>query len=338
MRWLLTLFAAAILGHPSAGAQSIASVPIRVELGRDAPLAGALVALVDANDRITSETLSNAGGRVTLRALPGKYRVRVRRIGFRPFYSGLLDVPQNAESVIRVESPRVVLTSMVVSARAHCGRIDADAESLSQAWEEISKALRASQLTATDLSAIGKSIVFRRDLRSNGTTISADTTVRPAAAGRPFASRDPNALVRDGYVWGNPLEGWEYFGPDEAVLLSRGFAETHCFRIVRDRKRKGDLGVAFEPAPNRKKSDIAGVVWLDERTSELEEITFRFVNVYLIDKVENGGYTRFRRMPSGAWIVDDWLLRVPKLESRTGRPTEVFTIGFIENGGKVIDL
>ncbi len=337
MRWLFAVSAAMVLAAPCVGAQSVTSVAIRVELDTNAPLAGALVALVDANDRVTSETLSNAGGRVTLGALPGKYRVRVRRIGFRPFYSEVLDVPLHAEAVIRVESPRVVLASMVVSARAHCGRIDADAEALSQAWEEISKALRASQLTATDLSAIGQSIVFRRDVRSNGTTISADTTVRPAARGRPFASLDPNALVRDGYVRGNTREGWEYFGPDEAVLLSRGFAETHCFRIVRNRNRQGDIGVAFEPAANRRKSDIAGVVWLDEQTSELEEITFRFVNVDPIDKVENGGYTRFRRMPSGAWIVDDWLIRVPKLESRTGRLTDAFAVGFIENGGSVID-
>lgn len=337
MRWLVAVIAAMMLVRPALGAQTVASIAIRVEIGAGDRLAGALVALVDANDRIVSEMLSNARGQVTLRANAARYRVRVRRIGYRPFYSSTVDVPQSAEVVIRVESPRVVLASMVVSARAHCGRIDADAEVLSQAWEEISKALRASQLTSTDLSAIGQAMVFRHDIRSNGTIITADTTIRPAARGRPFAALDPSALVRDGYVRGNPREGWDYFGPDEAVLLSRGFAETHCFRIVRDRKRAGDLGVAFTPAANRKKSDIAGVVWLDEQTSELEEITFRFVNIDPIDRVENGGYTRFRRMPSGAWIVDDWLLRIPKLESRSGRLSDVFSIGFIENGGKVID-
>lgn len=325
---------------PSAGllrAQQPAELRVRIELEGNAPLAGALVALVDSADRVVIESLSSRTGQTTLRAPAGIYSLRVRRIGYQPFVLPGVELPRPDELRLQVNTPRVVLTTVVVNATAQCGVITHEAATLASVWEEIAKALRSSQLTAADLSALGRASLFSRELGVRGTVLRADTTWLPAARGRPFAAIDHNSLVVLGYVRGDEFGGWEYFGPDEAVLLSEGFAQTHCFRVVREPARKGQLGVAFEPAPRRRIADIRGVLWIDEETSELREIVFRYVNAGMVTQYEPGGFTRFRRMQSGAWIVSEWLLRMPKLESRSRTRRDIMVVGYFERGGALYD-
>ena len=234
-----------------------------------------------------------------------------------------------------VQSSRVVLNTMVVSAKAECGSVADDAATLAEVWEEIAKALRASQLTASDRSSIERASVYVREIDARGVVLKADTAHISAQRGRPFGSVDPASLVKDGYVRGNEAKGWEYFGPDEAVLLSRGFAETHCFRIVRDERRAGELGLAFEPAASRKLPDIDGILWLDENTSELREMAFTYVNADIVSRFKPSGYTRFQRMPSGAWIVSEWRLKMPRLGRRAGS-WQNDLIGHTEKGGRIV--
>ena len=333
---LLSHLVVVILGLAAAApATAQQSSSLRVRLESQGQLGGALVALLDQTGKVPAEVLSNDRGIAFLSAPPGIYRLRVRRIGYQPFYSGAITLPHDGELVVRVESERVVLATMVVSAGARCGTVQQDAEALSVAWQEIAKALRASQITRADVKALGTATIYTKDLDRRGGIISADTITLPAARGRPFAAVDPAWLTARGYVRGNPREGWEYFGPDEAVLLSPGFGETHCFRVVRDAKRQGDIGVAFEPLKDRPNPDIAGVLWLDEKSSELKEMTFRYRNVDVASRFSPGGTIRFRRLPSGAWIVNEWTLRLPKLAARSPTYAGVEVIGFIEKGGRV---
>lgn len=170
----------------------------------------------------------------------------------------------------------------------------------------------------------------------NGAVLSNDTSVRPVIATRPFAAPDPESLSRLGYVRGDEASGWEYFGPDEAVLLSNDFAVTHCFKVVRDKKgHAGQIGVAFEPAPRRISSDIMGILWVDEKTSELHDVRFVYVNAGVLTKFKPGGFTKFLRVPSGAWIVSAWQLRMPELELRLGTVDDLVPIGYVENGGTI---
>jgi hypothetical protein len=311
-----------------------AALRIRLSGNASERLAGALIALLDSAGSVKTEVLSSSDGRATLRAEPGSYRVRVRRIGFQPFVSGPITLPRESELVLPVQSARVVLATVVVSAKAECGTVGEEAAKLAGVWEEIAKALRASQLTSADISAIGRFAVYVREIDSRGVVLVADTIYAAASRGRPFGSVDPTSLVKDGYVRGNEAKGWEYFGPDEAVLLSRGFAETHCFRVVRDDKRTGEIGLAFEPSSSRKLSDIMGVLWLDESSSELREMNFQYVNADIVSRFKPSGFTRFRRMPSGAWIVSEWRVRMPKLSRRAGS-WQNDLIGYIEKGGRI---
>jgi len=303
-----------------------------------APVSGALIALLDFRDNVVAEGLGAEDGTRTLRAAPGAYRVRVRRIGYLPFVSKTVTLPGASDLVLDVESPRVVLQSIVVNSRSQCNRNDPNASALATVWDEIDKALHSSQLTVRDLSGIGQGRTYQRDLRNDGTVISADTTIFSITAQRPFGAIDPDTLALKGYVVGDETNGWRFFAPDETVLLSEQFAATHCFRLVRQSDRAGQIGVALEPAPQRKLADISGVLWVDQQTSELRELVFRFVNAGLLSQFGAGGYTRFRRLQSGAWIVDEWQLHSPRIGGRQDfgyRPLYV-PIGRQENGGGIL--
>ncbi|HEX6575309.1 MAG TPA: carboxypeptidase-like regulatory domain-containing protein [Gemmatimonadaceae bacterium] len=328
--------AAAALFMCASNAAAQNPLTVRVE-SAGKPLAGALVAIVNSQNLVVKESLSSSSGSVTLDAPAGEYRVRVRRIGYRPFYSDPLTVPRSSPLVLTVESPRIVLQQMVVSASSQCGKINPDAATLAELWEEISKALRASQLTMEDLRNYARAETYRREIDGDGIVLANESQAVPIARNRPFGSPDPRALVSLGYVRGNEAAGWQFFGPDERVLLSDQFASTHCFRATRDKTKPGMIGVAFKPVPKREQADIDGVLWIDEASSELREITFKFVNAGTVTRYKAGGYSKFSRVPSGAWIVNDWQLKMPRLVSRAGSSI-VEASGFVETGGRLISV
>jgi len=309
-------------------------------------VSGALVALLNSRDSVVAEGLSGQQGTRVLFAPRGVYRVRVRRVGYLPFVSSELTLPRASELVLNVESPRVVLQSIVVNSTSQCSRSDPGAQALSTVWDEIDKALRASQLTLDDLSGMGRAHQYRREMSNDGKVTAGDSSEFAITDRRPFGAVDPATLARDGYVIGDEEQGWTFYGPDETVLLSDAFAATHCFHLVRNPERPAQIGVAFEPVPGRKISDISGVLWVDQRTSELREINFRFVNAGALSRYDAGGFTRFRRVPSGAWIVNEWKLSAPKLQIRetatlsatgiAGVKRSIVVVGRLDNGGGIL--
>jgi hypothetical protein len=323
---------------PQASPTTTVQVAVRLQSGADIPVAGALVALLDARDSVVAEGLSTESGRRMLRAPPGTYRVRARRIGFLPFISSPVVLPHEGELLLAVETPRVVLQSIVVNSRSQCKRSDKGQDALGVVWDEIDKALRASQLTIDDLSGFGQALTYRTQIGPNGAVVSTDTTVYQIRETRPFGAIDPLTLATRGYVLGDANQGWQYFAPDEVVLRSEEFAATHCFRLVRERDRSGEIGVAFEPVPERRLTEIAGVLWVDERTAELREIIFRFVNAGVFSQFDAGGFARFTRVPSGAWLVSNWQLRVPLLTMRRSPYSgeQYSIVGYAENGGGIL--
>ena len=340
LRWLPAfVFCVARL----ASAQSPKSdLHVRVVSIDGSPVAGALVALIDQGNQVVAEGLSSESGVRLLSALPGTYKVRVRRIGFSPFVSETVSMPRSGALTLRVESARISLNTIVVYGRDQCRQLAADTARLGTIWTEIVKALQASRFTFDDLSGIGRARLYSKDTGVNGEVFRADSTTIRLTAQRPFGIADPAALAKQGYVRGDVYRGWEFFGADEAVLLSPEFAGTHCFTIVRDAKRQGEVGLGFKPVRNRKVADIQGVLWLDEKSSELREMVFEYTNTGLPLRVVGGGQTKFRRFPSGAWLVDEWKLSMPRVEvHRRGvdqfrvRNSDYVLVGFTETGGSL---
>jgi hypothetical protein len=336
--WALPFCACAVLLPRLSAAQDPTDLRVRLESSPGVVVMGALVALLDEHDSVVTEGLTTERGTRTLRAPAGTYRLRVRRIGYLPFISTPVSLPRGDEMLVRVESPKVVLQNIVVTSNSKCHRDDPGARALSVVWDEVEKALRSSQITNADLVGIGRAEVFRRVRSLNGAEVSSDTTSFTIGTKRPFAAIAAERLAVDGYVIGDEGEGWRYYAPDETVMLSDQFAATHCFRLVRDGAHSGQIGVAFEPAPGRHVADIKGTLWVDEGTSELREIVFRFVNAGVLSQFEAGGFTHFARLASGAWIVDDWILRAPLLarEAGDGYATRLVRTGYTEDGGRIV--
>jgi hypothetical protein len=299
-----------------------------------AALSGALVALVDGRGAVTVEGLTSENGYRTFFVPAGRYRVRVRRVGFRPYVSDPLELTPARAVTVAAQSEPVVLSTIVISARSPCRSLGSrTSQTLAMVWGEATKALQASQLTLSDLQGIGRVWTYVKTVGGSSASAKSDTAYFTVSDARPFGALDPDTLADEGYVIGDATSGWRYFGPDETVLLSPSFARTHCFRLVRERAAPGMIGVAFEPMRGRGMADIVGVAWLDERTSELRRIVFRYVNAGFISRYGGGGETNFRRLPSGAWLISSWHLRVPNLAMQRGtiRPD-----GFQENGGGVL--
>lgn len=321
----------------SQAAQS--ELTVRLQSSDGIPIAGALVALLDANDSVVAEGLSTERGTRMLRAPSGVYRVRARRIGFFPFVSPPVGIPRQGELLLAIETPRVVLERIVVNSRSQCSRSDPGSRSLGIVWDEIDKALRASQLTTADLAGFGRGRVYRKEVSVSGAVLSTDTTLFQIVNQRPFGAIDPDSLAKAGYVLGDEANGWTFYGPDETVLLSDPFTATHCFRLVREPARSGEIGVAFEPVARHKTADIVGVLWVDERSAELREIVFHFVNAGVLSRFEAGGFTRFLRVASGAWIVDEWMLKLPRLAVKQSPfiGHEYMLTGYSERGGGILN-
>jgi len=332
--FMLTAALAAVIFAQELRGQGVeADVRVRLETSGGAPISGALVALLDSAQQVVREGVSDEGGLRSLRAPHGSYRIRVRRIGFLPFISEPFETRSGSEIALRVESPRVVLETIVVTSRSRCGAIDPSERILAVVWDEIAKALRTSQLSARDLSDYVKTFVYRKSMSSGGRVVSSDTVFRAVGSGKPFGVLNPAALLTHGYVVGDESHGWTYYGPDETVLLSDQFATTHCFQVVRHKERPGQVGIEFKPLPRPPVPEIAGVLWVDESSSELRELIFRYVNAGLLERFRAGGFARFRRLPSGTWIVDDWAIRAPILE-KSRAPFGDFEIrGYVEDGG-----
>lgn len=316
-----------------ARAQDAQGIRIRVvDSASTAPLRGALIALIDADNDVVAEALSLESGSRYFPVAAGRYRVRVRRIGYRPHLSQPVTVPRTGELVISVPANPVTLTSIVISARSRCQSLAGSSE-LASVWDEVGKALQASRLTMEDLRSVGQAWKYRKTTTPGGAVITADTNRFIVTNPRAFRALDPADLARAGYVRGDPASGWDFYGPDETVLLSPSFAATHCFRLVRNPDDERLIGVAFEPVRGRRVSDISGTVWIDRRTNELRNIRFKYVNAGYFSDFGGSGETRFTRLPSGAWIVDDWHVRGPILRRDS---TIVRADGFVVDGGGVI--
>lgn len=158
----------------------------------------------------------------------------------------------------------------------------------------------------------------------------------------PFESHPAEDLVQRGFVQEDG-RGYLYMAPDASVLLSDAFLDTHCFRVA-DAGREGDglIGLGFEPTGDKKTvPDIAGTMWLDPETAELQwlEFTYQYLEPERMSDMV-GGRVDFQRMPDGTWIVPEWWIRMPILTTQTdfeGRQ-RAYIVRYHQTGGLVTSV
>jgi len=300
-------------------------------------VAGALVILLDKEDREVATTVTTARGTYHVRAAgAGVYRLRAERIGFenattQPF---TLLAGQTVNRELSASSTAIVLPVLAVEGETECRVRPGEGEATYVLWEEARKTLRVAERAAADYRF--DAVMYERLVNLWGEPLEQGDMEYVSIAGRhPFRSVSVEDLEADGYSR-IAEEGTYYFGPDAEVLLSDPFLDSHCFRY----RGAGDdpvVGLAFEPVRQiRNRVDVRGVLWLDRETAQLRTVEFQYTGVArpaaLGQGPGPGGQLVFDRTPDGGWIVREWWIRIPAGSRERGVQRYVT---YSQEGGRV---
>jgi hypothetical protein len=315
-RLRFALSALALLLPPIAGAQSINGVVVD---RTDAPVAGVVVILLDNASLGVARALSNDRGEFRLTtSKAGRYRVRTMRIGFLPVTSEPITLADGKTVTQRFVLGGIAfsLDTIRVTGRTTCKTSREGSAATFAVWDQVRTALTATQLTAGERTIKATTIAFDRTVDPFFQRIKREnSSVQSALVTQPWRSQTSDNLRRFGYVVANN-DTTTYFAPGLEVLLSDSFFTDHCFHLVSspDVTR---IGIAFEPLPDRRLSDIRGTVWLDRNSSELRRLEFGYANVSRQQVERAGGDMEFVRMRNGLWAIRRWTIRMPVLGERS---------------------
>ncbi|MGD8322237.1 MAG: carboxypeptidase regulatory-like domain-containing protein [Gemmatimonadota bacterium] len=332
----------ALLAPASAGAQSVL---VRVMAAESAsPIQGAMAWLLDAEGKPLDRALTDEQGRYLFTRLdPGRYRVRAEMIGRATAESETFTVAASGAPLVRtlaLATQVIELEGIGVEGESRCRLRPEEGLAVARVWEEVRKALDAAAYTETHVAYRYRTVTSERELGEDARTVL--TERRRVATGfmaRPYESVPADTLLEKGFVQIDAGGGGSYYAPDAEVLLSDAFLDTHCFALrPGDMDHLGSVGLAFEPVPGRRISDISGVLWLQASTMALQSLVFRYEHLrYPVESDLIGGRIDFRRLPDGTWIIPEWFIRMPKIAVPTGgmgnRDPRV--VGYVQTTGVV---
>ena len=308
-------FGASLFGAPI-GAQVIRGTV--TDRPTKAPLAGVLLSVISGTDSVVVQALSSENGTFEiLLTTPGTYSLESKRIGVRKTRLAPFTIAAGETRLIdvSVEPLPTVLSSVKVSGRTSCVRNPQTNARTAALWEDARAALTASVLTRGQ-AGTDSVIRFTRKLDVQTWRVLYETRNKVSTTiDRPFRSLPAEVLSVGGYVNLNQDGSTDYYAPDAEVLLSDTFLQDHCFKIQSPGsvEHLGHIGLAFQPVPERKKPDIKGVLWLDEKTSELKTLEFTYTWLpYELRPVDFGGVVSFFNLPGGKWIVRSGRIRMPE--------------------------
>ena len=301
----IALFAALlILGSspaPDAIAQTKAVVEgvARAEEG-GAPVQFALVRLVRADSSplpsdSPPEGITNADGRYRFDGVaPGRYRVELVRIGFRPWLSDPVHVGagETVQFALRVPSQLVVMLPPVTVTADVCVPAQEFKKhlQLQTLWQQA----RDGASVRTELMARFRYHVLTHE---ESYELKADGPTAPGTIDQPYVS-DPRWAVKNaarrreqrlsrGYYGPSTDLGDGFYVPNELDVLHEDFLRAHCF-VPAAARGEGEVGLRFRPLRIRGNFlDIAGTIWLDSATYLARRIELEYV-----DGVESRGTVR----------------------------------------------
>jgi len=303
----------ALLAAPCASAQTV-----RVRALEDssrAPIGGALVRLLR-GDSTLAQGLTSSVGRVTLLApAPGRYLIRVSRIGYAVSAPMPIEVAAGETRGIDLALPavRVNLPAIVVRGKEQCGGLPDERATAAVLWEQIRQGLTRTQLSERSLRLFTRDTAVR-ELTRGGVVREEHRSPEQRSSGKPFVTRPPAELASEGFVRSRG-DSISFYAPDADLLLSDQFVATHCFTVSPPPDSlPGHIGLRFKPAAGRRVSDIRGVLWVERRTVELRLLEFQYTTSPLHGAgAVPGGRLAFGRLSSGEFYVRDWVIRMPKI-------------------------
>ena len=306
-----------------------------------APVAEAIVTLVDSTGREVARTSTSSSGRFRLAArAAGRYQVRVFRIGHRPWSSDALRLAPGETHALGESLPAmpIELPELVAVAPGACETGAASGSAAAILLEEARKALglaREANRRGASFAVTTFDITLDRDLR----VIAEREAQRASNRDLPIVSTSVDTLRQFGFVRQVPAydpNGPMYYGPDDAVLLSDWFLTSHCFAVA----ETGDSSIAvrFEPAARRGLPDIEGTMQFDRDSLVLRSLQFTYVRLpSWVPAGSSGGAVEFERIPGTGLVATQWWLRAPIAAVPPGRG-ETRLHGFREAGGIVLGV
>ncbi len=344
---LLAVLAGLIVTQPLS-AQRVSGVVADSATG--APVGTGFIVLLDEEGNEVARGLSSQAGRFTLEApRAGRYRLRSERIGYTPTFSPFFTLgrQETVERTLSVTALAVRLETIEVAAEQQCRTRPQEGISTAAVWEEARKALAAASWTAAQQTYRYTSHSYERDLdEGRRDVLNEQSQTVTGYATAPFRSRDPELLFDEGYIVRSG-DGTLYYAPDANVMLHDSFLDTHCFVVERATgSRPGMIGLAFEPARGRHVPDIQGVLWIEETSSELQSLEFTYTNQpYDLRDNRIGGTVEFMQVPSGAWIVHRWQIRMPTVnvipatrDAFGARYRQFRMQGFRDSGSEIMQI
>jgi hypothetical protein len=314
------------------------------------PLTTAVVSVLDSTGKLYTRNISDGAGRFSLARLIGS-RLSVIRIGYAP-----RELSLNATDSIITVSMRAIpaaLSAVTAKSRRVCPGDREGGEALAL-WEQVRAALLAAVLSRELNSPRIGLISFKRTREPLRKQIDDETTESKfVVADRPYvAARPAWAFASDGYMREEAGGERIYYAPDEGVMLDESFASTHCLNVVSGTgEHKGDVGLGFDPIESDGHDtlvDVKGVLWVDRAARSLRSLDFEYTGLERLAK-GSGGELTFRVMPTGATMVQRWLIHsailATDLEQTAGglarrQPprsdrSNVRLLGYQETGGEV---
>jgi carboxypeptidase family protein len=277
------------------------------------PVQGAVVQLLDTLQAARAAGRSDADGRFVLRARgPGPFRLRIQRIGVRPYESPAFAMHSDTTSTIALDALPVSLPRVLSTAISGCHDQSLEAHATSELWEDVRTALLETVLTYAEQHSQFELVQVKRIFDPRPGLLRAiamreDTLI----AAQPWTSFAPDILAEHGYV-ALAGERLTFVAPDLEVLLSRSFENTHCFGP--SRLRDGALiGLSFEPSKTlAKHPDIAGTFWVDAASHELRRLTFHHTGLpFAMDDSSSASTLTFAKFDAVDWFIPSWVIRAP---------------------------
>lgn len=280
------------------------------------PVSAALVQLLPAEtDSILVSTATTDQGRFRFLAIPvARYRVRILRIGFRPWTSEPLarEVNRATEVVFAIPAVPVVLSDITVEAKSACQSSPSDDDRLARVWDDARTALALLQTGSGPQGLEFRGALTRRMVDPQGHLVSENRDLLSSLGTWPISSQPAESLARLGFVQArDTMFGPVYYGPDVNVFFGDAFIRTHCFRLFRD-KDTLLLGLGFEPVKGRNLPDIEGVLWVSRDRNRLKRLEYRYTGLWQwVPKGRSGGQLDFTFLDDGRPALTGWSIRAP---------------------------
>ena len=280
------------------------------------PVSGVVLTLYDSLGRMTVRTISDEQGRYSLPIDNRSTRLRAIRIGFQPREAPLVRAAGGDVRLdLTMSAIPAMLTGVRVAGRPLCPGAG-DHGLAFNLWEQARAGLLASVVAREAKPADVSTLLYERRLSPNDDRVRSQTLQkREGRSSRPFlAFAEPAVFARAGYMK-EDASGRTYYAPDADVLLDESFAITHCFTLTIDKDHPAQVGIAFEPAPQRGRDtmvDVTGVIWLDRDHPQLRTLEFEYTAIEPVAAtVHTGGTISFRTMSNGIVLIDWWSMRLP---------------------------